>query len=709
MTIETRRQVPWVMAMVLACGVSVPLASAQTGQQAPASAAAPQAEDDDTAGEQRKLVFDLGEIDVVGAPQGQAGIGGSILTRQQMWTFDRNSLDQAVNLVPGVVSTLDANGRRNESDVFVRGFGRWQVPLMMDGVRIYLPADNRLDFARFLTADIATVQVQKGYASVLDGPGAMGGAINLVTRVPTRPLEVEGSLSTGGRNDWESWSAYAIVGTRQAKYYAQASANLSDRDFWTLSGRYTPTARSVQPSGSRLGSDTRDWRVNAKIGLTPNSTDEYTFNVTRQSGEKGAPLNVYNNPPVPANGYWRWPYWDLQNVSFLSRTQFGAKAYVKSKVYYNTFKNGLDAFDDATYTTQSLQGRFRSPYDDHAYGVSLEAGTTAWARQELKVAAHVRSDFHSEQQVSRPTNATLASTEPAQEQSQNTWSLAIEDTVRLASTLDLVAGLSYDRYKITQAQEYNATRGLFEYPRGGSDSLNWQSALVWRYAKAADLHVSVSDRARFPVIFELYSTRFGTATPNPDLGPERATNLEVGWKADLRRTRVETAVYYSNVRDLIQTVVLPDTTTQTQNVGTGRFSGGEIAVETQLMPALRVGGNYTFINRRITDALQPNLRPTGVPTHKAFLHLVWLPFERLSVTPSLDIAGDRWSDINPAPAFPYVRTGSYTVFNLVGEYAFTPRVSVAVGGRNLTDDSFELAWGFPQPGRTVYVKTRIGL
>jgi iron complex outermembrane receptor protein len=78
----------------------------------------------------------------------------------------------------------------NESDIFVRGFGRGQVPLTLDGVRIYLPADNRLDFSRFLTADIAAVQVQKGYASVLDGPGGMGGAINLVTRRPAKPFEV---------------------------------------------------------------------------------------------------------------------------------------------------------------------------------------------------------------------------------------------------------------------------------------------------------------------------------------------------------------------------------------------------------------------------------------------------------------------------------------------------------------------------------------
>ena len=121
----------------------------------------------------RDRVFDMGEIEVVGTTEGTPGVGGAILSRDQMWTFDRNSLDQAVNLIPGVISNMDSNGRRNESDIFVRGFGRWQVPLTLDGVRIYLPADNRLDFSRFLTADIAAVQVQKGYASVLDGPGGM--------------------------------------------------------------------------------------------------------------------------------------------------------------------------------------------------------------------------------------------------------------------------------------------------------------------------------------------------------------------------------------------------------------------------------------------------------------------------------------------------------------------------------------------------------
>jgi iron complex outermembrane recepter protein len=659
--------------------------------------------------------FTLGEIvHVLGQDPGSPGIGGSVVTHEQMRTFERNSLDQAVNLVPGVVATFDANGRRNESDIFVRGFGRQQVPLMVDGVRIYLPADNRLDFARFLTADIAAIQIQKGYASVLDGPGAMGGAINLVTMKPTKTFEAEGGISAAGRGV-EGWNAFAILGSRQPKYYLQGSVALSDRDSWSLSSDYTPSTTSLQRSGERLSSDSQDWRGNVKFGFTPNATNEYTINYTKQSGEKGAPLNIYNNPPVPPNSYWRWPWWDVQNTSVLTTTQLGTASYLKAKAYYNTFSNGLDAFDDGTYTTQSANGRFHSPYDDRAYGTSIEFGTTPVTSNTLKAAFHHRTDVHAEQQISRPTHPTLRSSEPEQEQSQYTWSLALEDTVRLTPSIDIVGGISYDRYQITKAEEFTPAAGLFENPRGGADAMNAQAAVLWRHAPSGEWHASLSDRARFPVIFELYSTRFGFATPNPDLGPERATNLEVGWRRELSGTRVAAAVFYSDVRDLIQTVVLPDTTTQTQNVGNGNFGGVEMSVDAPIGTTVRAGGNYTYIHREITDALQPNLRPTGVPTSRAFLYVTWQPIAPVRVAPSLELADDRWSDVNPAPAFPYVKTGAYALVDLDATYTF-PRAAaasrfraleVSLGFKNLFDDYYELAWGFPQQGRTFYLKTRL--
>jgi iron complex outermembrane receptor protein len=313
----------------------------------------------------------------------------------------------------------------------------------------------------------------------------------------------------------------------------------------------------------------------------------------------------------------------------------------------------------------------------------------------------------------------LSSTEPEQEQSQYTWSVALEDTMRITPDVDVVGGISYDNYQITKAEEFTPAAGLFENPKGGADAVNWQAAVLWRHASSGEWHASISDRARFPVIFELYSTRFGTATPNPDLGPERATNVEVGWRRLVAgRARLEAAVFRSDVRDLIQTVVLPNSTTQTQNVGNGNFSGFEFSADAPVGSAVRAGGNYTFTHRELTDALQPNLRPTGVPTNRAFLYATWQPVSPLRITPSLELADDRWSDVNPAPAppaIPYVKTGGYALLDLDATYAFGRGlasadfrgIELSLGFKNLLDDHYELAWGYPQPGRTFYVKTRM--
>ena len=674
----------------------------------------------------RDGVYQLGEIYVSGAGQGQTGVGGSTITREEMWTFGKQTLDQAVNLVPGVVSTLSPNGQRNETDIFVRGFGRWQVPLMIDGVRVYLPADNRLDFSRFLTNDIAEIQIQKGYASVLDGPGGMGGAINLVSRKPVKPFEGEfsGGAAFDNRGAYQGWNSYAMLGSRQEKFYVQGSANYLDQDFWSLSRDYRPFPAqgsyrgSLQDGGRRDGSDSRDWRVNLKAGFTPNATDEYSINFIKQSGSKGAPLNVYNNPPQPQN-YWLWPAWDIQNLSFMSSTQLGDASYVKTKLYYNTFYNLLSAYDDISYTTQSNNGRFDSYYDDNARGGSVEAGTDLIPMNTLKGTFHYRQDFHTEWNDNRPTNPIFHSTEPKQNQAQTTWSVALEDTFHLRPNFDLVGGVSYDKYWIDKAEEFNSNGGfIYEYPKGGSDALNWQTAAIWRYSDTGQLHFSVSDRTRFPTIFELYSQRFGTAIPNPNLGPERATNYELGWKGHINpNLRGTAAVFYSDVRDLIQAVRVSPTQSQTQNINQGNFYGFEMSFEAQFSPQFALGGNYTFIQRDVSDVSVPGFKPSGVPTHKAFLYATWRPIDRFTITPSVEIASDRWSDvvvgtqaqnapIRAAFADPYIRTGAYTLANVNVSYKLMENVELAGGVKNLLDQNYELAWGLPQPGRTFYVKAR---
>lgn len=343
----------------VAASASAPAASEPTGETIAttgagdeASAFAPRA----TVG-----VFTLGQLDL---------IGGSTITNEAMWVYNKQSLDQAVNILPGV-STSNSGNSRNERDIFVRGFDRFRVPLYQDGVRIYLPYDNRLDFNRFLTDDLAEIQVQKGYVSVLNGPGGMGGAINLVSRKPTKAVELEGrsgAVFNGDLDGLNQWSSYAFAGTRQNMWYAQLSGNIVDRDAFNLSKDFTPADSSVpgfqadfpyEDGGDRDHSDFHDWRINTKVGFTPNRTDEYVVNYTNQQGEKGAPLHTERQA---VQGYflgnnrrfWDWPEWNTSSLSWLSKTQLGSASYIKTNAYYNTFDNTTRFFADPTAPTVDL-------------------------------------------------------------------------------------------------------------------------------------------------------------------------------------------------------------------------------------------------------------------------------------------------------------------------------------------------------------------
>ena len=58
------------------------------------------------------------------------------------------------------------------------------MPVFFDGIPTYVPYDGNLDLGRFMTSELESIEVSKGYTSLLQGPNLMGGAINLTTATP---------------------------------------------------------------------------------------------------------------------------------------------------------------------------------------------------------------------------------------------------------------------------------------------------------------------------------------------------------------------------------------------------------------------------------------------------------------------------------------------------------------------------------------------
>lgn len=103
---------------------------------------------------------------------------------------------------------------------------------------VYIPYDGNLDLGRFLTSDIASVEVSKGYSSLLQGPNQMGGAINITTKKPTKPIE--GSI--GYRQGWSrskdnAHDMHASFGASNDLGYIQLSGSQLKQDFWLTARR----------------------------------------------------------------------------------------------------------------------------------------------------------------------------------------------------------------------------------------------------------------------------------------------------------------------------------------------------------------------------------------------------------------------------------------------------------------------------------------
>jgi len=662
--------------------------------------------------------FELGKIVVTGYRSVDAAIESDRVGQEAIYRFDRRTLDEAANLIPGVVAG-NSGGSRNERLLFVRGFDRFQVPLSIDGIRVYLPADNRLDYGRFLTPDIAEIQVAKGYASVLDGPGGMGGAVNLVTRKPVKALEIEGraQLNLDSDLDYGGFTGFGLIGTRQDHWYAQASYGINTTDHTDLPGGFTPTVN--EDGGARDFSKARDWRVNAKIGFTPNDSDEYVLSYTRQEGRKNAPLHITDTSNVSLRN-WKWPEWNVESLYFLSTTALGDRATLKTRAYYNRLANLLQSFDDRTQTTQVLNRAFDSPYDDKAYGGSAELALRTFGDDSLALAFHYRRDEHNEAQTSRP-GLPASVPEPNQRSVERTWSVAAQNILTLTPRLTFTAGGSFDWRDLDRADEFGLPPGatganrLFSYPLRNASAWNAQGRIDWRGDSGSEVHVSLSSRARFPTLFERFSSQFGTAVANPDLKPERATNAEIGASHVLGPVTLSGALFYSWLDDALVSVRTPQNLNRRENIGSADYYGGEISVDLRLGGTLNAGVNYSYIHRSFDIGTPPPgglIRPfelTDVPAHKGFAYASWKPVAGLDIVPSLEFASGR-TTVTPASANGlapvYYKTESYVTAALRVDYDLTDRITIGVGGRNLFDRNYALTDGFPEPGRSFFLGVR---
>ncbi|MDY0191269.1 MAG: TonB-dependent receptor [Desulfuromonas sp.] len=622
-------------------------------------------------------VFNLGNVIVTGTNDDPKTASEHVISSEKLQRFNRDNVGQAVNMLPGV--SLREGGTRNEQTVSVRGFDSRQVPVFLDGIPQYVPYDGNVDLARFSTLDLSEIRVAQGAASLLYGSNIMGGAINLVTRKPSK--ELEGNVRIGIATGSERLVA-ANVGTNQGLWYLQASLSYLEADNFKLGrgfedGKATPTdTRHRRDNAYRT-----DQKGSFKLGFTPNDTDEYALGYTKQEGEKGNPVYAGKNTNESLR-YWQWPIWDKESIYFLSSTALDDNNSIKLRAYQDKYENALSMYKDVNYQTLDEH----SPYDDKIYGAAIEWVNTSIDQHELHLAIQHKDDRHNDGD---------------KKYRDVTQSIALEDMISLSDTWRLRVGASHEERR---------SREVYLYDKGTARATNGLLEIIHDLNENVEVFASVAKKTRLPTLKDRYSARLGRALPNPDLEPEVARHTEFGLRGTpWRDAYAEATAFYSGIFDEIQTATThvltcgkkgKDACEQAQNIGKTRHRGVELSLEQRLGEDWRLGGAYTYLQRdNLSDS---SVKLTDTPTHKLFAHASWLPIERLELQVNLDAETGRKISYSERKGTPdsYPTLSGFAVAGFKSTYMIQDGLSIEAGIRNINNKNYEYSDGYPMPGRT---------
>ena len=611
---------------------------------------------------------------------GEVVIGGTFISQNEkieakkIQMYEKDDLSDALNLIPGV---LNAEGAKTDM-VYVRGFDQRQVPVYYDGVPIYIPYDGYIDLGMLMTSDIAQMTISSGTGSLLYGPNALGGAINIITAKPKPGFsaKVKAGTFTNGK-----YSSIASLAYGAGKYYLKASYSIVDKDNYRLSDDFEPV--DLEDGGNLTNSWKKTAQLSLKAGFTPAEGHEYALSYVKHDGEKGIPTYLGTNGSAR---YWQFPIYDKESIYFLSNSKLSTGLSLKTRLYYDKFDNTLESYDDNTFSTQTKGYAFTSIYDDYTLG-GIGTLTFIKGRNTAVLDAQYKYDSHKEHNVG----------EPVQQMEDKSSSLSFIDSYYL-ERFTIHGGLSMNCEEGIKAQYLDENDEIAEHPKNNNTVLNGEAGVSFEISETNSLKAGISYKTRFPTMKDRYSLRFGKSIANPELKAENALNYTLDYSGSFanKKLKVEAGIFYSSLKDAILEVygVDPDDAQiyQLQNTGEAEYYGTDLSLAYSIIKPLVFEANYSFVKRN--NITSPDVKFTGVPENSFHSALTYWFKNNSYFNLNMESYSDRYSTSDG------VKCDGFTLLNFKGSYFLYKKViCLEAGMNNILDKNYEVSEGYPLMGR----------
>lgn len=510
---------------------------------------------------------------------------------------------EALARLPGVVVRQSSRGQ--PAFLQIRGGQPRQVVVLLNGLRIKVPAGLGFDLGTLSTAGLSSLQLYRGGAGAIFGAGALTGALNLVIEPPRRFVgrRLHLTQSFGSFGFWRTGARLDLAPSKRsamttAVEYRQATGDFPFVDRQGQASRRVNNDHSnlqaVASARWRAGDDT--WRVTTllnrgELGVPGPSEFQRQFAFARLQHTR-----------VLTNTSWRHRNalkgaWGVMDVSLRSGLQWQKQSYDNPTAYLGG--GGFTNQNQAIIAEGQLQTQW-------FLKTSTFLTTQLDARYETFTSRSPSDDPGSEDAAIGATRRVVAG------------ALSVEQ-VLLNNTLSLVGVLRVE--------------GVDNQPSAQPNLLLPAFGAVIKPAARVEIKGNIARTARIPDFDELYLNH-ETVRGNPNLDAESAWVADLGVHVNLwAQLAMETVVFGQLIDEVILFVPRTAYLVQATNVGEASQYGVEQSLAWRLHRRLQLEGAYTWTVAQFRNALRTQF--PNQPRHQA----------RLASTLSLaNVPGLRWAD-----------------------------------------------------------------
>jgi len=626
-------------------------------------------------------VTELETIEVTSsiAPTAGPGIGSGIparistVTGEAIDAWEPRLLADALATQAGI-SLYDDLGSPFKLNLSSRGFSAGPVvglppgiSVFLDGVRQNEPDAAEVNFDLLPMEHVQRVELLSGSGSLL-GPNSLGGAINLITRRGTGPLDAEIEASGGSYGAYSAeasvgglsgggWDYYVAGGYENEDGWREATGAENLNAFVNLGRRGPQRGISLQAFGAESRAE------------TAGSLPESLFDVSPRRNFTTGDFEDLNQLQASVSGYT-----PLGN----SRGAFTAYARRTRAERFNVNQapdNNVRSFTANGSLGGNLDWRWTTPRRNGSFSLRLGADGASNS-------VHIQLI---EENPADPADQTLNTDVRSPSYDLAGYTLA---DLRI-DNVTFSGGFRYDYIRIPfedvldpAADTSNSFSRLS--PRGG---------VSLQLGTGASVYGSVGQSFRAPAVLELACADETAACPlpfalgdDPPLDPVVATTVEIGGQVVRGAAILNASLYRTNVRDDISFIQSETAVFEGffENIGATRREGVEVAL--QLIPSgqLSLYANYAYTRATFRTAaeifsiraddgfvaaplsgennVQPGDRLPLVPDHQIKFGGLWSLPVGLQFGADLRYIGEQW--LRGDEANETTRLDGYIVANL---------------------------------------------